>query len=348
MKLSAAQGERFLKEPDPAVVAVLLYGPDGGLVAERGESLLRRVAEDPHDPFRVSELTAERLCDDPALLADEAGALSLTGGRRVVRLRGAVDGSASAVDAFLAAAGGDTLLVALAGDLPARSRLRKLFEAHKQAAALPCYKDDARALATLVRESLGAAGLSVEPEALAYLTSRLGGDRQITRQELEKLRLFKGAEGGSVTLADVEACVGDSAELTLEDLAFAVAGGELAAAERSLSRALAEGSTPVGVLRAVSRHLRRLHQVAGRCAGGASMDSAVKALRPPVFWKVAEAFQRQAAAWPGDRLAWALESLLTCEAGCKTTGAPAELLVRRRLLEIAVRSPMRQRARDRR
>ena len=60
------------------------------------------------------------------------------------------------------------------------------------------------------------------PEALAYLAANLGGDRQLTRRELEKLVLYKGDAGGRVELADALACVGDSADLTLDDLAYAV------------------------------------------------------------------------------------------------------------------------------
>src|SRR3546814_14077914 len=84
------------------------------------------------------------------------------------------------------------------------------------------------------------------------------------------------------------ACVGDSALLSLDDVALATAGGNLPGLERALGRSFSEGNAPVTVLRAVARHLQRVHAVAG--AGGA-VDEAMRRLRPPVFWKRAAAFK---------------------------------------------------------
>jgi DNA polymerase-3 subunit delta len=150
---------------------------------------------------------------------------------------------------------------------------------------------------------------------------------------------------GPIELADAQACVGDSAALSLDDLANAVAGGAAGAAERALARSLQEGVTAVGALRAVSRHFQRLHLVAGLVDGGLPVDDAVKRLRPPVFWKTAPAFRTQAAAWTLRTLARALGRLLEAEADCKRGGAPEATICSRALLDIAVNAPSRRRRR---
>src|SRR6516162_6591594 len=91
MKLAPSRIAAFLQRPDPETRAVLLYGPDAGLVRERAETIARSVCPDLKDPFRVADLGAAVLAADPARLADEAAQLSLTGSRRVVRVRGAGD-----------------------------------------------------------------------------------------------------------------------------------------------------------------------------------------------------------------------------------------------------------------
>ena len=73
---------------------------------------------------------------------------------------------------------------------------------------------------------MAAAGLTPDPAALSYLLANLGGDRALTRSELDKLVLYVG-KGPRVTLADAAAMVGDSAERTLDDLSHAVAGGDV-------------------------------------------------------------------------------------------------------------------------
>ena len=212
MKLSGKRIEQFLDNPDPEVRAVLVYGPDAGLVRERVESLIASVAGDPGDPFRVADLSADEIAKDPARLADEAAAIAMTGGRRAVRLRQAGDAVSEALDHFLAEVPGDSVVVLEAGDLPPRSRLRKAVEGARLGVALPCYRDDGRSLEALIDEMLHRAGLRVSPEARAYLTANLGGDRQLTRRELEKLVLYMGPDAGrEVSLADAQACVGDTA-----------------------------------------------------------------------------------------------------------------------------------------
>lgn len=344
MKLADKAVERFLARPDPAVRAVLVYGPDSGLVTERCRALVTSVAGDATDPFRVTELDAAAFVADPARLADEAAAISMTGGRRAVWLRRA-DGHATELLAdFLDDPPGDALVVVEAGELSSSAALRRLFESSKVGAALPCYRDNDQNLPGLIRATLRQAGLEVAPDALAFLLRNLGGDRAETRQALEKLALYKGA--GRIELEDAEAVVGDQSELALEALAFAVGAGRLGEVERLTGRCLAAGDSPVAILRAVSRHILRLHLVAGALAGGEPYDSAVRRLRPGPFWKVAGDFREQAGAWTPAALAGASETLMDAEARCKESGAPAELIAARALLEVAARAASRARSRN--
>ena len=343
MKIAPRNAEAFVRSPDPSVLAVLVYGPDAGLVRERAQALVKAVAEDPDDPFRVSELSAREVDQDPARLGDEAAALPPSGGRRVVRLRQAEDGLAAHLKGFLAASQGEALVVVEAGDLAPRSALRKVFEGASAGAALPCYRDDERSLSILIRDTLRGFGLEATPDALAFLAANLGDDRVLSRREIEKLALYKGSESGRIEIEDARACIGDSAALSLEDLAFAVAGGAPASADRALVRSLHEGIQPVSALRAVSRHFQRLHLVSGLTARGGSLEGAVKSLRPPVFWKRADAFKAQATGWPPGALADALGRLLEAEAACKRSGAPEATVIARALLEICVNAPLRRR-----
>jgi len=102
VKLAGARIEPFLRAPDPSMRAVLVFGPDLGLVRERVQRLMQAVVKDTSDPFRVAELSPAALKAEPSCLADEAAALALGGGRRVVVLRDAGDGQSAALAAFLA------------------------------------------------------------------------------------------------------------------------------------------------------------------------------------------------------------------------------------------------------
>ena len=337
MKIAAGRVDAFVRAPDPKARAVLVYGPDAGQVRERARALVVGAAGDAADPFRVAELTGAALREDPTRLADEANALSLMGGRRAVWVREATDGLAALLESLLEGPEAESLVVVEAGELGARSSLRVLFEGAKNAAALPCYVDEDDNLEAVIRDTLRRHELSVAADALDHLTINLVGDRMVVRGELEKLALYCAGER-EVTLEAARACVGDSVESSLDELAFAAGAGDQPGLARALARVAADGTSPISVLRAAARHFQRLHLAAGMMAGGASAERAVGALRPPVFFKYKDAFRSQLARWTPATAADALDALAAAEADCKTTGIPAETVSERALIAIAARA----------
>ena len=129
----------------------------------------------------------------------------------------------------------------------------------------------------------------------------MGADRVSTREEVEKLALYVGP-GGRVDLDAAMACVGDLAGLSLDDALFAATEGDVARADRALELAIAEGATPVGVLRAALMHLQRLHRVRLAVDDGRSTADAAKAARPPVFFRRVGAFSRALELWSSARI----------------------------------------------
>ena len=341
MKLDKQPLERFLKEPGSTIAAALIFGPDEGMVHERALAVSRAILGDADDPFRLTELTGDDIKADPARLIDEARAIAMMGGRRVVRVTRVTDAVEPAFAALLAdhKDGAGCLVVIEAGDVGGKSSLKRLFENAPHAAAIACYRDEAAALPGLIAAQLKAAGIEIERDALAYLAANLGGDRGITRAELDKLILYMGPVNQQgekkVSLEDALACVGDQAAIGQDDLCQAIGMGDLKGLERQIERNLAE-TNEISLLRAVARHFMRLHQVVGRVARGEQLESAMSGLRPPVFWKAVDGFKAQCRRWPVDAIGNALLRLTELEAEVMRQHQFADTLTRRGLMEIAV------------
>lgn len=334
MKIAPARLAGFLQRPDPAVGAALFYGPDTGLVRERADALARSVCPDLGDPFRVADIDASALAADPARLADDAAQLSLVGGRRVVRVRGAGDALARLFAGFLAETSA-ALVVVEAGELGGGSALRRAFENSPRGAAVGCYPDAPRDRAQVIRESLAAHRVMVSRDAAQYLVDHLGEDRLATRSELDKLALYAG-DGGRVEYDDAVLLVGDGAALELDDAVMAAAEGDAARLDRVLDRVFQEGESPVTVVRSALRHMQRLHRLtAARLATGATIETVMAAARPPIFYKQQDSIRRQLGQWREPALRRALDRLARAELQMKTTGLPAETLCREALLSIA-------------
>jgi DNA polymerase-3 subunit delta len=136
--------DRFLNAPAPEIRAVVVYGRDRGIVRERADILARKTVKDPNDPFDVAVVTEGDIDGDPARLFDELSALSLMGGRRLVRLRlddkvSADRAAAEALDAHVEGRlNPDAFFLIEAGALGRDSALRKGAEKSTGAAVIPC------------------------------------------------------------------------------------------------------------------------------------------------------------------------------------------------------------------
>jgi len=336
MKAAPRDIQGHIRSLDPKFRVVLIFGRDEGLVREYGQDIGKQIVEDLSDPFNVARPTMEQIKSQPSLLLDEVSALSMMGGRRLVRLEGATNDAKTAVQLALDDDAGDGLIVITAGDLATSSALRKLAEKHPCALSIACYSDDAGNVAALVRTMLDEAGLTATQDAVHYLVSHLGSDRQVTRRELEKLVLYMGTEGGQVSLEDAEACVGDSAALMLSHVAEATTGGDLGKLESSLERAYTAKESPIAILRIVENRLVRMHLARGimekeRCGARQAIDK----LRPPVFYKEKDALSNQLDRWSLAKINQALRILSEAEADCKSTGMPAETITARTCLRLA-------------
>ena len=227
--------EAFIRAPTPETKAVLVHGPDVGRVHEVAAAVVRSAAGSLDDPFTVVHVSDNSLAADPALLADEARSLSLVGGRRVVWVAPAGRGFQSAIESYLADPGGDGLIVAEAATLQKSSKLRILLEQSKQCAVIACYEDSPEDLRALVSRAAAEARLTVSDDVLEHIVDRIGGDRALSRREVEKLVLYcYGRE--SIELDHLEAVCGDVSAASLDALLDATFGGDIADCCRRLSQ----------------------------------------------------------------------------------------------------------------
>jgi len=335
-----AEVDRFLSSPSADIRAVVIYGRDRAIVRERANGLAAKTVPNPDDPFDVAVLTEGDIDGEPARLQDELSALSMMGGRRLVRLR--LDDKASAdkaaAEALKAHVEGklnpDALFLVEAGALGRDSALRKAGEASPGAVVIPCYEDEAGDVARMIREGLAKDKVGLTNEALELLRARLPHERGVARQEIERLALYLGPGSGVVaTPADLEDFLGVEPEASLADAAVDAFGGRLGAAQAGLRRAAAEGEAGPAAVRALGFHLGRLRRTLTLIKSGAGAQEAAKA--SGVFWKTEKEFLRQARAWTLPHLDELQPEVLLADKACKTSGAPDHLIAERLALTIA-------------
>jgi DNA polymerase-3 subunit delta len=327
MKLDARQAAAFLRNVGAARL-VLLHGDDEGLLRERAQVLTRQVAGTTNDPFLVVELTRDGWGRIPA----EMATLSMIGGRRVVVVRDATDAVLPPVAAAMKGPGQALLILEAAG--LGRGKLRSFAEGTADAAAIACYAEEGLALAGLITRLLAESQVTADADAVAWLSQTLGGDRGLVRGEVEKLVLFAGS-GGRLDLDMVQACIGEGAAAAGDDGLLAASLGEVARCDAFIEASLTSGLAGIALLRMALGHLQKLHQATLRMQGGMSAAEAIRAMRPPVFYKATSAMTAALALWTTESLTRVIGEARLVELACKQTGSRPELLARRFVQTIA-------------
>jgi DNA polymerase-3 subunit delta len=330
-----ARADRFVREPPAETRAILLYGPDAGLVGERAKTAASAFTEGSDDPFAIARIEAADIQADPARIADEATSMALFGGQRAIRVRPESQDIAATLSGLVERIAADSLIIVEAGNLAPTSRLRKLFETTASFAAVPCYADTERDLETLIDDELGARKMRIDADARAFLIDHLGGDRRASRMELEKLCLYAGP-GGRVALEDVAAIVGDVSALELDQALDAAGLGEAASLDRAVQRLLAAGGQPAQLVSAAIRHFLTLHALRAETDAGTSARAVIDKAKPPIFFKRREAVTRQLESWSRADIEQALDRLREAERWSRLGDALAAPAVAQTLIDICV------------
>ncbi|WP_342077421.1 DNA polymerase III subunit delta [Yoonia sp. SS1-5] len=336
MKLSGQAATAYCRKPDPNHTGLLIFGADPMRVAgKRQDAISALIGPAGEEEMRLTRINGADLRKDPALLDDAIKAQGFFPGHRVAFVEEATDGLGKLFDAALRDwKAGDAQIVVTAGQLTAKSALRKAFEAHPNAVAIGVY-DDPPTVADM-EQALAAAGLPAPDRDVGDALMALAGTLEPGdfRQTIEKLGLYKRGDDSPLTVADVTACAPQSAEVDVDDILDVVSQGQADQIGPVLRSLYAQGVTPVTLCIGAMRHFRRLHVVASDPGGPAA---GVGRLRPPVFGPRRDKIARQAGNWGRDRLERALTALTDVDLQLRSAStAPQAALMERTLIRLAM------------
>ena len=332
MKASKASIGRAVDQPNAQLRFYLFHGPDDAQSRALGARLVQALGA---SKFLV---TGGSVKSDPASLADEAGAMSLFGGARVIWIEPAGEDIVAGIEALFEAPSIESPVIAIAGALRKTSALLKLAEASPRAIAFAAYLPEGEDAQRMVIDLGRSFGLKVGSAVAARLADAASNDQALVSQELQKLALYLDASPHSPKELDhdtVDAVGTDTAEgdvLRLADLALS---GELDVLADELSRLPAGGSEGIPVVRSLQRRLLMLAPARARVERGETTDTVMTSLGKSLFWKDKSLVARMLSQWSADRLAKVAERAGRRERSLMFSPAPEQPALGEELLAIA-------------
>jgi DNA polymerase-3 subunit delta len=335
MKLSGRDAARFCAQPDRSKAGLLIYGPDGVEVAARRKSAVKSLLKtDENADLRLTRISGADARRDMVSVADALKSHGFFSGPQVVLVEEATDGLTAGLAPILAAANpDDAFFIATAGQLAAKSKLRKLFESATHLAAAACYGDAPErdeiiaGLKQAGAQPLSAAAMS-DLEALARALDRGGFNDLLTRLAIMTL------DSPEITPKHVAEAAPGAADAAIDEALNAIAEGRANEIGAVMARLTAQGESPTGLVIAASRRFRQIHSVT---TAKDNIDGAIARLRPPVFGPRRDSLRRQCQNWPRQKVEGALRLLLETDQDLRGgSGAAGHALVERAFLKLAL------------
>ena len=336
MKIAPQQIPSFLSKPPDKIYAVLFHGSDAGRRSSRAHQLATYYNDDLDDVFSVTRISGASLGGEASKIVDAAAEIPLFG-TRLVLVKANGSELLDACKPLLAQPVNDAIVIIDASDTTTKHAVVKLFETSDIAAAIGCYPDNDADIRKLAQSIFCKDNVSVDRDGLALIASKLGSDHAATRIELEKLALLAGP-GGTLTLDVISQALGDSAVLAVEDVATAIANGNVPALSDALRKAWLEEANCVMILRGCQTYFNQLGALGYAVSAGQSTQNAVRSLRPPVHFKLQDTLVRHLKNWQPWRCMDMVNRLQDIEINIKSKTVAERTLTSQSLLGLCLRA----------
>jgi len=299
MKASKGSIFRSVDDPDQRIRFYLFHGPDEAQSAALGDRLLGALKATKRP------VASGALRSDPALLADEAGAIDMFGGAKLIWIEPAAEEILEAAELLLNATANESAVVAIAGRLSKASKVLKLADEHPLALSHISYEPDARDAERMVMDLARAEGLRPQPGVAPRIAEACANDRRMIVQELAKLALYVDASPNAPkdldrsALDEVGADMGGDF-LALADLALT---GDSRSLGQELSKLEASGRDAIPVIRSLQRRLQMLAPIRARVDSGERPQAVMTSMGKSLFWKDKPLVEKMIALWDSASLA---------------------------------------------
>ena len=325
------QIEKIVKEKK-GFLPILIYGPNEGLIRDHIRKIKSYYLNDVD--FEEVSITGKSLDLYPDILETSANSISMFNNYKLIIIESLKDKNMSELENVINSAPTQTMLIVKADNLKKTSKLRKLFESNSMCYTLACYEDDAKSMMRLIDNFVKENNITLDRDIKNYLMHTLSTDRMISFNELQKISLFYANADTVPDLEEIKNLLNDTSSNNLQKMNESVMYGNTKKSSNIISKLLSEGNNPISVLRSLINYLKRVQKVKVEMKKGSNFDTAIKFLRPPVFWKDKDNFQQHCVRWPLNKIENNLSKLLDTEIDCKTDSKLSSILCERSILTI--------------
>ncbi len=332
MIIKEHQLEKFIDDNNQ-LLNILIYGPNEGLVKEQIEKIIQNYLSS--GDYEQVNISGKDLDNDPQILDDVIRTVSMFHKGKIVIADTIKDKHLNIIENVILNFPKQAMIIIRDGNLAKSSKIRKFFESGNDCFALACYEDDSRSLMKNIDEFIKKNNFQINRDIKNYLLQSLSADRMVSKNELEKIEIFYNNKNKEIQIEDVKNLLNDASSQNLSKMNENVMFGNTPKSSKIIHKLLTEGVSPISLIRSLINYLLRIQQTKIEMKKGNNFEQSIKSLRPPVFWKEKDNFQKHCLKWPLQAIEANLSILLETEISCKLNSKLANLNCEKSILLLA-------------
>jgi len=187
----------------------------------------------------------------------------------------------------------DLIVVLKCNQLSPRSSLRSFFEQNNDVISVACYEEDEREKRIFIDKFLSNEGVKVSESQIDLLSSNLSNQRLEIKGELEKMVILHKSASEKQSQKKSLSFISESLENNDTRFIFSLVSKDKKGFIKNYNKFTDYGSDNIKLITYLLDHFFRLLIVKIKIAEGIDIGSAIKQLRPPIFFKNLPEFKKQ-------------------------------------------------------
>lgn len=307
MKFYANQIDKVTQSViDGNITSILLHGPDSGVISDALKYFSKKLSKN------IRKTSDEEKDEIPNLINNT----NLFGNSEIIRINVKQIRLDSTLKNILTSSN-QNLPIFIADEIDASNSYKKFYESEKGLASIGCYNDESYNVKKIITNIVTSSGKRISTDAVNFLSEHISGNRNLIKNEINKLIAFKGEET-IIDLNDAMMVCNAADNASPDKLCIYFAKKEPEKYLKELAILLDSGVSVIWILRAIGRFYNNLLAVKLNEKSGMAVDSAIAKLKPRLFFKIVPEFKNIVRKISVSEIASIIEVLIECEIHFKT------------------------------
>ena len=275
---------------------ILFYGTNEGAKDESINKLLSSSSD-----VKILRFDEKQIIENYEIFYNEISSRSLFETKKIIIIKRGSDKLLKIIEYTLDKKLEDVCIIINAPQLEKKSKLRSIFEKHKNLTCAAFYPDTLEILSKLALNFFKEKKVSISQSNVNYLVDKCNGDRGLLKNELNK----------------IEAYLSDKKKLNIEDMTKLINLGENHSVGELIDNCLAknQGRTIkilneniftnedcILIIRTFLNKSKRILKLAIEYRRSNNINQTLLTAKPPIFWKDKEIIKQQLSKWTPENI----------------------------------------------